>query len=280
MCEAYTQIPSVILVNGADHRDAYPGDGGLRFLARAPKADVEYEPTAAHHERRCELCAHFLPPDHCRRVVGEISAQGWCKLWTMAVRADAVSQSEDDAAAMQTVRILLRADGYELRLMRAANGTESYAVVDLGGRYLWFAATEAEGRRKFQELSGSGRADGIAVRAAGVMIICNGSVLLCRRTDTGEWAFPAGHVEDGETVEEAAARECEEETGFRPEGMLQWTRRVRDGVDFTTFACRVPERFEPVLNAEHDAYEWIDMSDAVELPVGGGDGAPEQVSVT
>ncbi|GGE16041.1 DNA mismatch repair protein MutT [Marinithermofilum abyssi] len=39
-------------------------------------------------------------------------------------------------------------------------------------------------------------------------------VLLQKRADVGLWGIPSGHVEPGETVEEAAIREVSEETGL------------------------------------------------------------------
>ncbi|WP_413466007.1 NUDIX domain-containing protein [Metabacillus litoralis] len=51
----------------------------------------------------------------------------------------------------------------------------------------------------------------------GVAIIIfddNGSVLLQKRADVGLWGIPSGHVEPGETVEQAAKREVLEETGY------------------------------------------------------------------
>jgi 8-oxo-dGTP pyrophosphatase MutT (NUDIX family) len=107
------------------------------------------------------------------------------------------------------------------------------------------------------------------VRAAGVMHIVDGKLLLVLRSPAGdhggEWAFPGGHIEDGETPAEAALRECEEEIGIRPQGELaEHLRRIKDGVDFTTFLQRGPEMFEPVLNDEHVGYIWVTPS---EVPV-------------
>src|SRR5690242_17618560 len=55
--------------------------------------------------------------------------------------------------------------------------------------------------------------------AVAVVIERNGRILLGRRGPTtaqaGRWSFPAGFVERGERVEDAAARETAEETGLR-----------------------------------------------------------------
>ncbi len=40
-------------------------------------------------------------------------------------------------------------------------------------------------------------------------------------TDTWGWEIPAGRIEEGESAEEAAARETEEETGWRPGPLRQ-----------------------------------------------------------
>lgn len=118
------------------------------------------------------------------------------------------------------------------------------------------------------------------IRAAGIMFLTDaGETLLLKRGPGGDWpgawCFPGGQVEDGETVEQAAVRECEEELGFCPDGDRRvWTRRISDNaapvpaeninpvppigepVDYTTFVQRVSERFDPKLNGEHTAFAW------------------------
>ena len=52
--------------------------------------------------------------------------------------------------------------------------------------------------------------------AAIALVIRKDAILLVRRAnppDAGKWGFPGGKIEHGETMEEAAIRELEEETG-------------------------------------------------------------------
>lgn len=60
------------------------------------------------------------------------------------------------------------------------------------------------------------REDGVAVvRAAGGIVVRDGLVLLVHRPKYDDWTFPKGKADPGETDEECAAREVEEETGLR-----------------------------------------------------------------
>jgi 8-oxo-dGTP pyrophosphatase MutT (NUDIX family) len=101
-------------------------------------------------------------------------------------------------------------------------------------------------------------------------------VLLLRRSSdgdhAGEWALPGGKCRDGETAEQAAARETLEELGWNPGHPGKWhCRRVRDNVDATTFIKDVDDEFAPPrLNHEHDGWGWFDPQEA--LGMGGLDG--------
>ena len=101
--------------------------------------------------------------------------------------------------------------------------------------------------------------------AAGVMFLDpQGRALFVKRSDTGdhpgEWCFPGGAVEPGETLQAAAKRETLEETGHMAADVEEVDRRELDGVDFTTYVSHVPFIFEPKLNREHDAWLWAPLS--------------------
>jgi len=103
--------------------------------------------------------------------------------------------------------------------------------------------------------------------AAGILFRSpNGRVLFCRRTDGGGWAFPGGQKKDHESLEQCAVRECMEETGYRAghAGKLL-CRRVRDGVDFSTFVYDCDDEFVPKYNHEHDAHVWVNPDHATTL---------------
>lgn len=111
-------------------------------------------------------------------------------------------------------------------------------------------------------------ARGALLRAAGILLTDKeGRILLVRRTDGQGWAFPGGGIEEGESPEDCARREFVEETGSAYEGELKlWTRRIKDGVDFTTY-MGAAEAFLPTLNAEHDLFTWASREAAFTLPL-------------
>jgi 8-oxo-dGTP diphosphatase len=53
------------------------------------------------------------------------------------------------------------------------------------------------------------------IDAAGGVVVRDGRVLLVHRPRYDDWTFPKGKLDPGESFEEAAVREVEEETGMR-----------------------------------------------------------------
>ena len=80
-------------------------------------------------------------------------------------------------------------------------------------------------------------------------------------TDTWGWEIPAGRVDDGETPEEAAARETLEETGWRPGplralGSYRPTNGLSDQVFHVFVADEATLEGEPDVN-EAERVEWV-----------------------
>lgn len=93
--------------------------------------------------------------------------------------------------------------------------------------------------------------------------------LLLKRSDTGEWCIPGGHMEEGETPMDAAERECVEEIGGCPDG-LRWAVRANSipsgkGL-FVCFLQDVASPFKPELNSEHTNWGWF-SPDALPQPM-------------
>lgn len=96
-------------------------------------------------------------------------------------------------------------------------------------------------------------------------------VLIIYRKDYGDWTFPKGHVEQGETLPEAAARETKEETGYT----VDIEEKIDNAVyqhqkEETTFTCDVhyylakPKQKEEdaVPNEEVEEIQWLSTDKA------------------
>ena len=124
-------------------------------------------------------------------------------------------------------------------------------------------------RRRAEDESVAKNAKG---HAAGVMFVApDGDVLMLRRSSSepnygGHWALPGGKVEDGETPDQGARREAEEEMGGSMENRplkLVDRRMTPTGMAFHTFAHPVEKKFQPKLNGEHEGFTWAPLG---ELP--------------
>lgn len=97
--------------------------------------------------------------------------------------------------------------------------------------------------------------------AAGILYRAGDRVLLLKRSAAskshpGTWAFPGGRIEEGETPEQAAVRESQEEIDHAPESALTL---VIEG-PFMLFKCD-DGIFPLLLCDEHDGYVWARLDD-------------------
>lgn len=117
--------------------------------------------------------------------------------------------------------------------------------------------------------SPAARATGGRTQAAGILFISpDKEVLLLKRAGgdhSGEWGFPAGKVEKGETPQQAAKRETEEEAGYSHEGGLSpFMRTDVHGPDFSTFVAHA-NKFKPHINSESSDAKWVTPTESEKL---------------
>jgi 8-oxo-dGTP pyrophosphatase MutT (NUDIX family) len=109
---------------------------------------------------------------------------------------------------------------------------------------------------------------------AGAVVLAIGEVLLMWRhrfiTGTESWEIPIGKIDPGEDPADAAARETEEETGWRP-GPLRFLLRVEptpglsDSVHHIYLAEGAERIGPPEDDFESGHVEWVPLTDVPSL---------------
>jgi 8-oxo-dGTP pyrophosphatase MutT (NUDIX family) len=105
------------------------------------------------------------------------------------------------------------------------------------------------------------------IHAAGGVVVRDGRVLLVHRPRYDDWTLPKGKLDKGESFEDAALREVEEETGVRctlgrelPGTMYM----VEDRPKIVRYWLMEPESEIPfVPNDETDEVRWVSREEAM-----------------
>lgn len=118
--------------------------------------------------------------------------------------------------------------------------------------------------------------DGVTHFTTGVAVMQGDKLLVVHRaadddTLAGEWELPGGGVDPGETIQQGAIRELEEETSLVVDKVLG----VFEGFDYTTAKkpkarqtnFKVTVKPSEIHLTEHDAYRWITLDEIPSLKV-------------
>lgn len=106
------------------------------------------------------------------------------------------------------------------------------------------------------------------------LLVRHATVLLARRspdrkTYPGLWSFPGGHVEEGETLEQALVREVREEIDVTPRRFEVLDRIERqeasDDVTYHMFAVSDWQGEPRIIDAEHTELRWWSLCEAEKL---------------
>jgi len=94
--------------------------------------------------------------------------------------------------------------------------------------------------------------------------------LLLQDSGPGNWGFPKGQIDDGESHLEAALRETKEESGLSDlelvkdfEVAVTYDSKGDSKIAFYFLGLLKDPSVEPILSWEHSAYEWMGYTKAI-----------------
>jgi 8-oxo-dGTP pyrophosphatase MutT (NUDIX family) len=107
------------------------------------------------------------------------------------------------------------------------------------------------------------------IEKAGGIVISNSKptkVVMLFRVENDDWSFPKGHVESGETFEEAALREVEEETGLigtiiSKLPILEYNHASEKHVNVHMYAMKCSEEDNFKLEHKRDKVVWVPLAE-------------------
>ena len=105
------------------------------------------------------------------------------------------------------------------------------------------------------------------VAAGGFITNSQGQVLLIKSPRYGDWEFPGGQVEEGETIPHALEREVFEETGIvvRVKSLVAiYSNTRKPSIVNMDFICEYISG-KPATSAESTQVEWVDRDKALPL---------------
>ena len=109
-------------------------------------------------------------------------------------------------------------------------------------------------------------------RSAGIIVVRD-SLFLVLHSAAGHWDLPKGHMEKGESEEQTALRELEEETGitsielfpkFREQIHYMFRRSSELVSKDVIFFLGVTNESQVKLSFEHQGHAWLPYDEAVE----------------
>lgn len=109
--------------------------------------------------------------------------------------------------------------------------------------------------------------------SAGGVVVNGGEVAVVFQEKTETWALPKGHIEGGESEEESARREIEEETGItdlkfvkKLGSYTRGTRKdsgVKKNITFLHFTTE-QKKLEP-QDPENPVAKWVDIDEVADV---------------